>query len=239
MFIIAGSGPGGGAGAVTAVAGRLPALPAAGRLLHRLHPPQARTHARSLARFYDALACSKPACWTCCTCCCSKCLLPCVDGRSPVCGGGPFCKPALGFIHDPNISSLTCAPWQSVQVGDLVLHLRPALRNLTPRSTTCPQEWELARPAEQRQVPDADSKRKSPSPEKENRPDGNDAATNAATDGADTASAGNGPTPQAASPFATISASMGWDTFHLVRLASALLLIRRVQMHRHSPWHPF
>lgn len=97
------------------------------------------------------------------------------------------------------------------------------------------QEQELATPAELKKPPDAGGKRKSLSPEKENRLDG----TKEATDGA--RSAENGMAPQDASPFATISASMGWDTFHMVCFPQTLPLLcfcaQGHEMCRHLPPH--
>ena len=86
-------------------------------------------------------------------------------------------------------------------------------------------------PSELRVPPDAGSKRKSLSPDKENRPDG----TEEATDGA--RSPENGVAPQDASPFAVISASMGWDTFHMVCLQNTFQYpcVLSASIIRHSP----
>jgi hypothetical protein len=74
----------------------------------------------------------------------------------------------------------------------------------------CLQEQDLAKPATQQSAAEAGSKGNNLSPGKENRPDGAGTAAEAAGAGTD------GSPAQDASPFAAISASMGWDTFYLV-----------------------
>ena len=74
----------------------------------------------------------------------------------------------------------------------------------------CLQEQDLVRPAAPKSAAGAGSKGNNQSPGKENRPDGDSA-------GPETTGAGRTGSPeQDASPFAAISASMGWDTFYLV-----------------------
>lgn len=83
------------------------------------------------------------------------------------------------------------------------------------------QEQALAEPAEQRSEAGAAKTATTSPSEKENRPGDGRPGAEKAQDGSETAhddsaSAGGAPPPQDESPFAAISASMGWDTFHLV-----------------------
>lgn len=162
------AGAGGRTGTLTDVARRLPALHAAGRLLHLLHPPQG--------------------------------------------GAWHAANPAIAIAIAVAIAIATAIAIASVlgerMVAQQMVH--PDVRN-----HMCPQEQEPAKPAEPQQAAGAGG---GASPkEKENRPDGYEQAADGKAGNEDAGSAGAPPAPQDASPFAAISASMGWDTFHLVR----------------------
>lgn len=106
------------------------------------------------------------------------------------------------------------------------------------------QEQDLMKPASERRGADA---RNRAATEKENRPSAGDGAADnevgadngAARAAADGEREGGPPLPAPESPFAAISASMGWNTFYLVRRPFFCLFLvspRPILQHSASAW---